>query len=98
MMRPENRDSVTKKGFVIYLNTSVDQQFHRTHKGKNRPLLQGDKDAFLVLSELYELRDPIYRSVADLVIETDKKALKNIVKDIVQVLNQNESSVDNVGE
>jgi len=98
MMRPENRDSVTKKGFVIYLNTSVDQQFHRTHKDKNRPLLQGDKDAFLVLSELYELRDPIYRSVADLVIETDKKALKNIVKDIVQVLNQNESSVDNVGE
>ncbi len=98
MMRPENRDAVTKKGFVIYLNTSVDQQFHRTHKDKNRPLLQGDKDAFLVLSELYEVRDPIYRSVADLVIDTDKKALKNIVKDIVQAMNQNESSNDNVNE
>tara|TARA_R110002072_G_scaffold45422_7_gene126390 strand:+ start:14419 stop:14964 length:546 start_codon:yes stop_codon:yes gene_type:complete len=88
MMRPENRDAVTKSGFVIYLNTSVDQQFHRTHKDKNRPLLQGEKNAFQVLSELYELRDPIYRLVADLVIDTDKKALKGIVKDIVYALDQ----------
>jgi shikimate kinase len=99
MMRPENRDAVTRAGFVIYLNTSVDQQYHRTHKDKNRPLLQGDKDAYLVLSELYELRDPIYRSVADLVIDTDKKALKNIVKDIVDALNQSDtSSLDKVSE
>lgn len=99
MMRPENRDAVTKSGFVIYLNTSVDQQFHRTHKDKNRPLLQGNKDAFLVLSELYELRDPVYRSVADLVIDTDRKALKNIVKDIVSALEHNDTGlIDKVGE
>ncbi len=88
MMRPENRDAVTKFGFVIYLNTSVDQQYHRTHKDKNRPLLQGDRDAYQVLSELYELRDPIYRSVADLVVDTDKKAMKTIVKDIIGALTQ----------
>jgi len=92
MMRPENRDAVTKSGYVIYLNTSVDQQFHRTHKDKNRPLLQGQNDAYKVLSDLYELRDPIYRSVADLVIDTDKKALKNIVKDIVTALNERDVS------
>ena len=93
MMRTENRDAVTKSGFVIYLNTSVDQQFHRTHKDKNRPLLQGEKNAFQVLSELYELRNPIYRSVADLVVETDKKALKGIVKDIVSALDQGSGSL-----
>lgn len=87
MMRAENRDAVTKSGFVIYLNTSVDQQYQRTHKDKNRPLLQGDKDAYLVLSELYEMRDPVYRSVADFVVDTDKKALKTIVKDIINALN-----------
>lgn len=92
MMRPENRDAVTKSGYVIYLNTSVDQQFHRTHKDKNRPLLQGQNDAYKVLSDLYELRDPIYRSVADLIIDTDKKALKNIVKDIVMALNKHDVS------
>lgn len=94
MMRPENRDSVTKSGFVIYLNTTVEQQFNRTHKDKNRPLLQGDKDAFQVLSELYALRDPIYRTVADLVIDTDKKTLKGIVKDIVSTLEQGDGSLN----
>ena len=92
MMRPENRGAVSKTGFVIYLNTSVDQQFHRTHKDRNRPLLQGKKDPYQVLSELYELRDPIYRTVADLIIDTDKKALKTIVRDIVSALNKPELS------
>ena len=92
MMRPENRDAVTKSGYVIYLNTSVDQQFHRTHKDKNRPLLQGQKDAYQVLSDLYELRDPVYHSVADMIIDTDKKTLKNIVKDIVVALNKHDVS------
>ena len=92
MMRPENRGAVSKTGFVIYLNTSVDQQFHRTHKDRNRPLLQGKKDPYQVLSELYELRDPIYRAVADLIIDTDKKALKTIVRDIVSALNKPELS------
>ncbi|MFV1872028.1 MAG: shikimate kinase AroK [Oleiphilus sp.] len=95
MMRPENRSAVTKKGFVIYLNTSVEQQFNRTHKDKNRPLLQGDKDAFKVLSDLYQLRDPLYRSVADMVVDTDKKALKTIVKDIVNTLNNPEVTSKN---
>ncbi len=88
MMREENRDAVTRNGFVIYLNTSVDQQFHRTHKDKNRPLLQGQKDPYKVLADLYSVRDPVYRSVADFIVDTDKKALKTIVKDIVSALNQ----------
>jgi shikimate kinase len=90
MMRPENRDAVTRSGYVVYLNTSVDQQYQRTHKDRNRPLLQGKKDAYKVLSELYEVRDPVYRSVADLIIETDKKALKTIVRDIITALNKPE--------
>lgn len=98
MMRPENRAALTHAGYIIYLNTSVEQQFNRTHKDKNRPLLQG-KDPYKVLSDLYKVRDPIYRSVADLVIDTDKKALRNVVKEIVSALersqlNQNDSMSD----
>jgi shikimate kinase len=88
MMRAGNRDCVTANGFVVYLNTSVDQQYKRTHKDKNRPLLQGNKDARQVLSDLYEVRDPLYREVADFVVDTDKKSLKSIVKDIVSAVEQ----------
>ncbi|KZY81430.1 hypothetical protein A3740_00755 [Oleiphilus sp. HI0068] len=70
----------------MYLNTSVEQQYKRTHKDKNRPLLQGDKDARQVLSDLYATRDPIYREVADYVIDTDKKSMKGIVKDIISAI------------
>ena len=90
MMRKENQDHVSRNGFVIYLNTSVEQQYNRTHKDRNRPLLQGDKDAFTVLSELFEVRDPIYREVADLVMDTDKKSLKNVVKGIIDALEGSE--------
>jgi shikimate kinase len=85
MMRQENRDYITRTGYVIYLNTSVEQQFHRTSKDKNRPLLQGENDnAFDVLSNLMEVRDPLYRDVADLVIDTDRKNLKLVVARILQ--------------
>ncbi|WP_082865394.1 MULTISPECIES: shikimate kinase AroK [unclassified Oleiphilus] len=86
MMRPENRECVNNTAFVVYLNTSVEQQYKRTHKDKNRPLLQGDKDARQVLSDLYATRDPIYREVADYVIDTDKKSMKGIVKDIISAI------------
>ncbi len=91
MMRKENQDYVSRNGFIIYLNTSVEQQHNRTHKDRNRPLLQGDKDAFQVLSELFESRDPIYREVADLVMDTDRKSLKSVVKHIIDSLEGRET-------
>ena len=86
MMKNENREAVSNNGFVIYLNTSVEQQYSRTHKDKNRPLLQGHDNAFQVLSELFAVRDPIYRSVADMVLDTDKKSLKLIIKEILRAI------------
>lgn len=86
MMREENRRVVKEHGFVVYLNTTVDQQYRRTHKDKNRPLLQGSEDARSVLQRLYDSRNPVYREVADLVIDTDRKTQKTIVRTIVDAI------------
>lgn len=84
MMRQENRDYVTRTGFVIYLNTSVEQQYQRTHRDKNRPLLRSDdEDAYQVLERLMSVRDPLYREVADLVVDTDRRNLKAVVNKIL---------------
>lgn len=83
MMRAENRQAVKQYGFVVYLNTSVEQQYKRTHKDKNRPLLQGKEDPRLVLQRLYDARNPVYREVADLIVDTDRKTQKTIVRTIV---------------
>lgn len=91
LMRQENRDHLTRHGYIVYLNTSVDQQYTRTHKDKNRPLLQGESDPMTVLTELMKVRDPIYREVADFVVDTNKKSLRFIVKSIVNALEQSDS-------
>lgn len=91
LIRQENRDHLTRNGYIVYLNTSVEQQFTRTHKDKNRPLLQGDSDPMTVLTELMKVRDPIYREVADFVVDTNKKSLRFIVKSIVNALEQSDS-------
>lgn len=88
MMRPENRQQAGAHGFVVYLNTSVAQQVQRTLKDKNRPLLQGKEDPKLVLRRLFEVRDPIYREVADLVVKTDRKSLKSIVRQICNAVKE----------
>ncbi|TNC82295.1 MAG: shikimate kinase AroK [Oleiphilus sp.] len=90
MLRQDNRDYVTRTGYVIYLNTSVEQQFQRTCKDKNRPLLQGKGDeAYEVLTRLMQIRDPLYRQVADLVVETDRKNLKAVVAKILKEVCEN---------
>ena len=88
MMRAENRHLVQANAFVVYLNTSVSQQFLRTQKDRNRPLLQGAEDPRVVLTRLYEMRDPLYREVADLIVKTDRKSLKAIVRQIIKAVRE----------
>jgi shikimate kinase len=67
---------------VVFLNASVEQQYFRTAKDKNRPLLQQD-DPKSVLVNLMRIREPLYREVADFVIDTDNSRPKIVVSAIV---------------
>lgn len=85
VMREENRRVLVTAGTVIYLQASVSQQVQRTRKDRKRPLLQG-KNREQVLQELFELRDPLYREVADIVVRTDGRPARLVVRDIRQQL------------
>jgi shikimate kinase len=80
-----NRNHLGARGLVIYLHTTVDQQLARTRKGRDRPLLEND-DPRAVLEELMEAREPIYREVADLTVETDGRKVKAVVSEILDKL------------
>ncbi|MEO7979470.1 MAG: shikimate kinase [Sporichthyaceae bacterium] len=54
--------------FVVYLHTPVDELVRRVGDGAGRPFLQPDPEA--ALRRLYAGREPLYRSVADLVVDT----------------------------
>jgi shikimate kinase len=76
-----NRSRLGARGYVIYLHTSVAQQLDRTSRGRNRPLLEND-DPRAVLEALMEVRDPLYREIADLVVETDGRRVREVADEI----------------
>ncbi|SFU58631.1 shikimate kinase AroK [Halomonas korlensis] len=83
VLRKANRRCLSERGTVIYLFTTVEQQLRRTAKDRNRPLLQRpDREA--VLREMFALRDPLYRSTADIVVRTDRRGPRSVVNDIVR--------------
>ncbi|MBT2969229.1 MAG: shikimate kinase I [gamma proteobacterium symbiont of Ctena orbiculata] len=85
VMREENRNRLSSRGTVIYLHCSVRQQFERTHRDKNRPLLS-TPDPMGKLNELMALRDPLYRQTADIVVSTEGRNTQAVVQDIRKLL------------
>ena len=58
---PENQQMLKERGFVVYLQCSVDRQLERTYKDTNRPLLK-TANPRAKLEELYRMRDQIGRA------------------------------------
>lgn len=71
VLRPENRANLKASGFVAYLNVPPHSLHERIRHDKGRPLLQVE-DPLAKLKELHAQRDPLYREVADLVIDSSR--------------------------
>jgi shikimate kinase len=85
VMDDGSRSKLGARGYVVYLQTSVDQQLQRTQRGRERPMLaNGDREK--VLTDLMEARDPLYREIADLVVDTDGRRVQKVAKEIFDEL------------
>jgi len=85
VIRPENRQALGARGFVVYLHATVEEQVRRTRRDRRRPLLQkGDPEQ--VLRALMAVRDPLYREIADHVIDTDGCSPRTVAQRLVQEL------------
>ena len=69
VLDPESRRNLKNTGMVVYLRVLPLALYERTRHDRNRPLLQVD-DPLARLEQLFEQRDPIYREVADVVVES----------------------------
>ena len=81
VLDPENRSHLVNRGFVIYLEAPIDRLLERTNRDRNRPLLQTENPRARLQAILAE-REPIYRQVADLIVKTDHRTVRTVVKDI----------------
>ncbi len=85
VLESKNRENLKKNGTVIYLHAQVIELFKRTRNDTKRPLLH-TKNVKDKLTQLYEIRDPLYRSIADMVFETRRQGVGELVTDIVTTL------------
>lgn len=83
--RPENRE-LLKQHFVIYLRVPVEEQFRRTRRSRNRPLLTESDDPKARLRELFERRDPLYQEVADMTLEGRGQRVRDAVRGVCSAL------------
>lgn len=85
VITPENRIALAGRGTVIYLKTSLAQQFERTKRDTKRPLLQTPnlEDRLEVLRDE---REPLYEELADVCFETDKHTVKAVATKIIKYL------------
>jgi shikimate kinase len=93
-MRAENRQLLQQRGIVVYLNAPVEVQMARTAKDKSRPLLQ-KANPKKILQNLYQIRDPLYRQVAHIILPTGHTYPRNMVNQLLQQLEIFLSSTDN---
>ncbi|MDP2708334.1 MAG: shikimate kinase [Burkholderiales bacterium] len=87
VVREENRRVLAQNGTVVYLRAAPDDLWQRTRHDRGRPLLQtGDRRA--KLEQLFIERDPLYREVAALIVDTGKQSLRSLAQQIEQRLRE----------
>lgn len=86
IMTPENRNALAGRGTVIYLKTSLQQQFERTKRDSTkRPMLQ-TKDLEQRLESLRKECEPLYEELSDMSFDTDKLTVKAVANNIIKYI------------
>ena len=85
VLDPDNRRALAAHGTVVYLRATPEHLYERVRQDRNRPLLAGG-DPLERLRELYRLRDPLYREVADVVIDTGRQSVQALARALLEQL------------
>lgn len=85
VLRKENQVLLRSKGYIIFLDTTVNQQMQRLSRDKKRPLLQTENPRER-LEAMFVQRRPIYLELADLAVKTDRKQARKLTSEIIKQL------------
>ncbi len=81
VLSENNRKLLKSRGMVVYLRGSPEQLYERTRHDRNRPLLQTE-DPLAKLGTLYLQRDPLYREVSDLIVDTGRQSVTSLTRQL----------------
>lgn len=97
ILSEQNRRLLAAHGTVIYLRAAINDLWRRTRHDKSRPLLQTG-DPLGKLQELLAQRDPLYREIANIIIDTGNQSLGNLIHKIEQQLAQLSSGTNRAAD
>ena len=83
--REGSRRCLNERGTVAYLHATPDTLFGRVRTSRNRPMLKVE-DPRARLAALYAERDPLYRMIADHVIESDRDTVMRFARSLALAL------------
>ncbi len=78
----DNRRRLADRGVVVYLHGQPKDLWYRTRHDKSRPLLQG-VDPLERLISLYQQRDPLYREIADIAVDTGRQSARALLAQLL---------------
>jgi shikimate kinase len=91
VLSTENRKLLAVNGVVVYLRAAVADLWRRTRHDRNRPLLKTD-EPLAKLEQLYAERDPLYRIIADIIVDTGSQSLGSLTHRLEQQLIERQSA------
>jgi len=83
ILSADSRRRLHERGVVVYLRATVNQLHQRTAKDRNRPLLQ-TANPLQKIRELMEMRDPLYRETAHIIIDTSRRGPRAVISEILR--------------
>lgn len=85
VIEPVNQEMLKQRGTVVYLEVSLKHQETRTLNESRRPLLRVSNRQEM-LEKLHSEREPIYETLADLRVKTDKRTVRAVADEIIHYL------------
>jgi shikimate kinase len=87
VLAEDNRRALRARGVIIYLHAPIDILVQRTVRDRGRPLLQSG-DRRQKLEDIMKAREPIYRDIAHLVVQTELRPPQSVAREILGKLNE----------
>jgi len=79
VLAEENRRRLAASGIVVYLRAHPDDLYARVKHDRNRPLLAAP-DTLAKLRALHGERDPLYREIADIIVDTGTQSVQSLAR------------------
>jgi len=81
-----NRKRLASSGIVFYLKASLETILNRTKHEDSRPLLNSPNKS-KTIKDLLSQRSPLYESIADHIIKTDRHTVNWSAEQILKIIN-----------